>query len=216
MARRRAALTRERVLRAAVALADDHGIDAVTMRGLAAGLGVEAMSLYNHVDNKDDLLDGMVEVVAEEIDEPPTGSDWRAALRHRAMAAHQALLRHPWASALWASRMNVGPARMHHMDAFLRDLRSAGFEPGLLDLAFHTLQNHVLGHALQAASFPFDEDELPALGVRYLETFPTDRFPDLAAHIRFHIDEASAEGSSFAFGLDLLLDGLAAQAPPAR
>jgi AcrR family transcriptional regulator len=213
MAKRRKALDRERVLRAAVELADDQGIDALTMRALAARLGVEAMSLYNHVDNKDDLLDGMVDLVAEEIAEPPAGADWRTALRHRSIAAHDALLRHRWASALWASRMEVGPARMRHMDALLRDLRAAGFPPGLLDLAFHTLQNHVLGHALQAVSFPFEEEDLPALGARYLATFPTERFPDLADHVRFHMEEASAEGNSFEFGLDLLLDGLAALLP---
>jgi AcrR family transcriptional regulator len=213
VAKRRIPLDREQVLRAAVELADKQGIDALTMRGLAARLGVEAMSLYNHVDNKDDLLDGMVDLVAEEIDEPPDGVDWIGALRHRAIAAHDALLRHRWASALWASRMEVGPARLRHMDALLRDLRSAGFPPGLLDLAFHTLQNHVLGHALQAVSFPFDEEDLPSLGATYLATFPSERFPDLADHIRFHMQDTSTDGNSFEFGLDLLLDGLAALLP---
>jgi AcrR family transcriptional regulator len=201
-------LSRERILDAAVAMADAEGIDALTMRKLAGQLEVEAMSLYNHVANKDDLLDGMIELVAAEIEEPDEDAGWKAAIRQRAISAHDALLRHPWASILWASRMNVGPARMRHMDAMLRQLREAGFAPGLLDVAFHTLENHVVGHALQASSFPFDADDLPALSARYLEGFPSEGFPDLAAHIRHHMDQPASDVSSFEFGLDAILDAL--------
>jgi AcrR family transcriptional regulator len=201
-------LSRERVLRAAVALADAEGIDALTMRALASHLQVEAMSLYNHVANKDDLLDGMVELVAGEIEDPPEDADRRAAIRARSISAHQVLLRHPWSSMLWASRPTVGPVRMRHMDALLRDLRAAGFPPHLLDLAFHALQNHVVGHALQDASFPFAADDLPAMSARYLEDFPAEDFPDLAAHIRHHMDGPDDEVSSFEFGLDSILDAL--------
>jgi AcrR family transcriptional regulator len=205
---RRTPLTRERVLQAAVSMADTEGIEALTMRRLAGRLQVEAMSLYNHVDNKDDLLDGMIELVAAEIEEPDEDAAWKPAIRQRAISAHDALLRHPWSSILWASRMNVGPARMRHMDAMLRELREAKFAPGLLDVAFHTLENHVVGHALQASSFPFDADDLPALSARYLEGFPSEEFPDLAAHIRHHRDQPAGEVSSFEFGLDSILDGL--------
>jgi AcrR family transcriptional regulator len=205
---RRAPLSRDRILRAAVSMADAEGIDALTMRKLAGQLQVEAMSLYNHVANKDDLLDGMIELVAAEIEAPGEDAGWKAAIRQRAISAHDALLRHPWSSILWASRMNVGPARMRHMDAMLRELREAGFEPGLLDVAFHTLENHVVGHALQASSFPFDADDLPALSARYLEAFPAEEFPDLAAHIRHHMERPANEVSSFEFGLDSILDGL--------
>jgi AcrR family transcriptional regulator len=201
-------LSRERILQAAVAMADAEGIDALTMRGLASQLQVEAMSLYNHVVNKDDLLDGMIELVAAEIEAPDEAADWKAAVRRRAISAHDALLRHPWSSILWASRMNVGPARMRHMDAMLRQLREAGFAPGLLDVAFHTLENHIVGHALQASSFPFDAEDLPALSARYLEGFPSDEYPDLAAHIRHHMDRPADGVSSFEFGLDSILDAL--------
>jgi AcrR family transcriptional regulator len=206
--RQRTPLSRERILQAAVAMADAEGIDSLTMRGLASELQVEAMSLYNHVDNKDDLLDGMIELVAAEIDEPDEDAGWKAAIRQRAITVHDALLRHPWSSILWASRMNVGPARMRHMDGMLRELREAEFSPGLLDVAFHTLQNHVIGHALQASSFPFDADDLPALRARYLEGFPSEEYPDLAAHIRHHVDQPASEVSSFEFGLDSILDDL--------
>jgi AcrR family transcriptional regulator len=205
---RRTPLTRERILQAAVSMADAGGIDALTMRGLASQLQVEAMSLYNHVDNKDDLLDGMIELVAAEIEQPDEDAGWKAAIRQRAISAHDAMLRHPWSSILWTSRMNVGPARMRHMDAMLRELREARFTPGLLDVAFHALQNHIVGHALQASSFPFDADDLPALSARYLEGFPSEEFPDLAAHIRHHMDQPAREVSSFEFGLDSILDAL--------
>jgi AcrR family transcriptional regulator len=204
----RTPLSRERILQAAVFMADAEGIDALTMRGLAGQLQVEAMSLYNHVDNKDDLLDGMIELVAVEIEDPDADAGWKAAIRQRAISAHDALLRHPWSSILWASRMNVGPARMRHMDAMLRELREAGFTPGVLDVAFHTLENHIVGHALQASSFPFDADDLPALSASYLEGFPADEYPDLAAHIRHHMEQPANDMSSFEFGLDSILDGL--------
>jgi AcrR family transcriptional regulator len=205
---KRRPLSRERILRAAVSLADAEGIDSLTMRALASQLQVEAMSLYNHVDNKDDLLDGMVDLIAGEVREPAEGADWRSAIRQRAIATHDALLRHPWSSLLWASRTSVGPARMRLMDAMLRELREGGFSSGLLDVAFHALNNHIVGHALQAATFPFDADDLPAMSARTLETFPAEDHPDLAAHIRHHLEEPDGEVSSFEFALDAILDAL--------
>ena len=203
-------LNRDRILRAAIELADAEGIDALTMRALAANLHVEAMSLYNHVDGKDDLLDGMVEQVAAEVEEPSGDAGWRASLRERATSLHRVLVEHPWSSMLWASRITLGPARLRLMDGMLRDLRRAGFAPGLLDLAFHTVNNHIVGHALQHASFPFEVDELPAMSARYLEDFPAADYPDLAAHIRYHLQSADGDGSSFDFGLTAILDALEA------
>lgn len=203
----RVPLSRDLVLQTAVTMADAHGIDALTMRGLAGQLQVEAMSLYNHVNNKDDILDGMIEIVAAEIEDPDDAADWKTRIRQRAISAHDALQAHPWSSILWTSR-NIGPARMRYMDAMLRELREAGFSLALLDVAFHTLENHIVGHALHATNFPFDVDDLPALSVRYLESFPAGDYPDLAAHIRHHIDVPAGEISSFEFGLDAILDAL--------
>jgi AcrR family transcriptional regulator len=208
-ARRRAPLSRERILDAAVALADGEGLDSLTMRKLAAQLHVEAMSLYNHVANKDDLLDGMIDQVAAEIVAAPEGADWRARLRARALSAHDALLRHRWSSVLWASRTTLGPARMRHMDAMLRELREAGFGIELLDVAFHTLENHVVGHALQASSFPVETADVPEMIRAFLASFPEDDYPDLAAHVRHHAAPSASDVSSFAFGLDAILDALA-------
>lgn len=205
---RRIPLSRERILRAAVSLADAAGIESLTMRGLASQLQVEAMSLYNHVASKDDLLDGLLDLVASEIEQPDAGVDWRTATRRRAVSAHDALLRHPWASILWASRGHVGPARMRHLDGMLRGLREAGFPPGVLDIGFHTLENHIVGHALQLSSFPFEAEDLPAMSARYLEGFPAEEYPDLAAHIRHHLEEVDGEVSAFEFGLDAILDAL--------
>src|ERR1700737_854320 len=118
-AKPRAALSRERVLRAAIVLADTGGIEAMTMRQVGQKLGVEAMSLYNHVANKDDILDGIVDLVFSEIDLPAGGADWRPAMRRRAVSAHEALLRHPWAPSMMQSRINPGPATLRHHDSVL-------------------------------------------------------------------------------------------------
>src|ERR1700731_1417540 len=126
-AKRRASLTRERILRAAISLADRDGIESLSMRKLGYELGVEAMSLYNHVRNKVDMLDGMVDVVFSEIDLPADGVDWRTAMRKRAISARQALLRHPWAIGLMESRATPGPATLRHHDSVLGSLRMAGF-----------------------------------------------------------------------------------------
>ncbi|GAA4425040.1 TetR/AcrR family transcriptional regulator C-terminal domain-containing protein [Actinokineospora soli] len=205
-AERRAPLTRDRVLDVAVAVADTRGLDALSMRALGRELGVEAMSLYNHVSNKDDLLDAMVDRVVGEID-LGDGRTWRDRARARAVSAHGVLVRHPWAARLWTSRLSLGPARMRYMDTALRDLRDAGFAPGPLDSAYHTIENHIVGHALQAIGFPLAEEDLEQAGKDFLATFPTAEFPDLAAHIRHHIDHPT-QGDGFEFGLDLILDGL--------
>src|SRR6266699_7253525 len=126
-AKRRAALSRERILRAAIGLADRGGFELLSMRKLGDKLGVEAMSLYNHVRNKEDLLDGMVDVVFNEIDLPPGGVAWRTAMRQRATSLRQTLIRHPWANGLMESRATPGPANLRHHDAVLGSLRGAGF-----------------------------------------------------------------------------------------
>lgn len=204
---RRKTLNRDRVVAAGVALADAEGIGALTMRRLGGALEVEGMALYNHVRNKDDLLDGMLDRVAGEIDLPDCGSDWRDHARRRAISAHAALMRHPWAAALWTSSINLGPARMRYLDSALRCLREAGFPPGLLDRAFHTIEDHIFGHALQALGFPLDEDQMKQEGEHFLDSFPVEDHPDLAAHIRYHLQHHE-DGDGFEFGLDLIIDSL--------
>jgi AcrR family transcriptional regulator len=208
MARRRTPLSRERVLRAALVLADKGGVEALSMRKLAQELGVEAMSLYNHVANKDDILAGIVELVSREIEPPPDDAEWKPALRRSAISAHDALLRHPWASSLRMGRRGANPTTMQHADAILRTLRRAGFSPDLTYHAFHTLQSHVSGFTLQELNFPYDADRLKKMATRFLRDFPTDEYPDLAEHVRQHIEPRDEHKGTFEFGLDLILDGL--------
>lgn len=203
----RVPLTRDRILQTAVAVADAEGIEALSMRRLGQALGVEAMSLYNHVTNKDDVLGGMLDIVAAEIAPDPTAEGWRAVVRSQAVATHDALLRHPWAGLLWVTAP-VGPARLRHMDTLLRSLRKAGFPPLLLDRAFHTILNHVIGHAIQRVNLPVSAGDMAEGAARFLATLDVQAYPDLAAHIRWHAGRPAGD-DEFEFGLDLLLDGLA-------
>src|SRR5688572_26738836 len=155
----RTPLSRERVLRAAVALADAHGIESLTMRRLGEELSVEAMSLYKHVANKSDLLDGMTDAVFGEIALPVIGAAWRPAMRDRAISARAALNRHPWATTLVSSRTSPGPATLHHHDTVIGTLRAGGFSIELAAHAFSAIDSYVYGFALQEATLPFDTVE---------------------------------------------------------
>src|SRR5687767_12016392 len=158
----RVPLSRDRVLRAAVAFADEHGIASVSMRKLGEALGVEAMSLYNHVANKDQLLDGMVDIVFSEVGLPSGDVDWKTALRQRAVSARQVLSHHRWAIGLMESRTSPGPATLRHHDAVIGCLRGAGFSVAMAAHAFSLLDSYVYGFALQEATLPFDTAEQTA------------------------------------------------------
>jgi AcrR family transcriptional regulator len=205
-AARREPLSRERVLRAAVALADQGGIGSLTMRRLGQELGVEAMSLYKHVKNKDDLLDGIVDLVVGDIDVPPTGTPWKAAMRHRAISAHELMLAHPWAALQVMSRFNIGPGMTRYLDATLGRLREGGFSiDGALD-AWHTLDSHIYGFTLQELGLPFDVEETQQVSADVLQQLPADEFPHVVEVITKIMKTGRVE--DFEFGLDLILDGL--------
>ncbi|WP_304452730.1 TetR/AcrR family transcriptional regulator [Nocardiopsis sp. YSL2] len=206
-AEHRVTLSRQRVIEAGVRLADAQGAEALSMRRLGRELGVEAMALYNHVDNKDDLLDGMIEWAADEIELPEDSTDWRRFTRRRAVSAHAVLMRHTWLPALWTSRITLGPVRMRYMDHALRSLREAGFPPDLLDRGYHAIEDHIVGHAMRAIGFALDDEQMRQLGEPMLRSSPLAEFPDLVAHIRHHLEQPS-HGEGFEFGLDLILDGL--------
>jgi AcrR family transcriptional regulator len=178
------------------------------MRKLAQELGVEAMSLYNHVANKDEILDGIVELVANAIELPPDETDWQAAMRRRVISAHEALSRHPWAARLWMGGRTMGGARPRFANSVLRGLREAGFSDDLTYHGFHVLQSHVLGFALQERSFDFSKKKLEQMAARFLREFPADEYPDLAEHVKQHLEPHDAHRGTFEFGLDLILDGL--------
>jgi len=202
----RVPLTRERVLRAAIDLADQRGIGSLTMRALGTELGVEAMSLYNHVRSKDDILDGIVDLVLGDIDVPGTGTPWKKAMRHRALSAHKVLLAHPWAAVLMMSRYNIGPGMTAYLDATFGRLREGGFSiEGALD-AWNTLDSHLYGFTLQELNLPFEPDAAPQVSAEVLGQLSTDQFPHVTEVIG-HV-MVSGRREDFAFGLDLILDGL--------
>lgn len=206
----RAALTRVLVVRAAIGLADTHGLASLTMRKLGAHLGVEAMSLYHHVARKSDLLDGMVDEVFAEMD-LPTGEDWQASIRRRASSARDVLRRHPWAIGLLDSRTAPGPATLRHHEAVLAVLRGAGFSVALAAHAYALLDSYVYGSALQEASLPFQTpEEATLVAEAMLAELSTTEYPHLTEMAVEHVLVPGYDfGDEFAFGLDLLLEGLA-------
>jgi AcrR family transcriptional regulator len=206
----RTPLSRGRVLRAALALADAGGIDSLTMRRLGEELGVEAMSLYKHVANKSDLLDGMTDAVFGEIELPSPGDEWRGAMRDRAVSARAVLNRHPWATALMSSRTSPGPATLHHHDTVIGTLLAAGFPIPLAAHAFSAIDSYIYGFALQEATLPFETAEDAAeVAQAMFARMAADQYPHLTQFTVQHVLQPGYDyADEFEYGLDLLLDGL--------
>jgi AcrR family transcriptional regulator len=209
-ARPRAPLSRERVLRAALALADEGGIEALTMRRLGERLQVEAMSLYNHIAGKDDILDGIVDLVFGEIEVPSDGGDWKTAMRRRAISARDVLVRHPWAPSLMQSRTKPGPATLRHHDSVIGSLREAGFSIDMAAHAFSVMDGYIYGYALQLVNLPSHTSaESAELAETILRELPAHKYPYLAEMIIEHAMKPGYDyAEEFDFGLDLILDGL--------
>jgi AcrR family transcriptional regulator len=206
----RSRLSRERVLSAAMAHADAGGLEALSMRKLADELGVAPMALYRHVANRDDLVDGMVDVVFSEIDLPSTSGDWGAAMRQRAISVRDVLARHRWAIGLMESRANPGPANLRHHDAVIGSLRAAGFDMDQVAHAYAALDAYIYGFALTKMNLPFDDtSDIAATAQTMLEPFPVNEYPNLVAFITEHAMKPGYDfGDEFEYGLDLILDGL--------
>jgi AcrR family transcriptional regulator len=204
----RTPLSRERVLRAAIRLADEGGFESLSMRKLGQELGVQAMSLYNHVAGKDDIRDGIVDIVWTEI-EIARGPDWKAGIRASAISAHDALVAHRWACSLMMKTTAVSLARMRWMESILGTLREGGFSANLTHHAYHALDSHITGFTLWQVSFPFEtEAELVDMAQTFLREFPLDEYPYVAEHVVQHLPESKPDDESeFEFGLDLILDG---------
>jgi AcrR family transcriptional regulator len=205
-------LTRERVLRTAVALADERGLEALTMRNLAKELGVEAMSLYNHVANKGDLLDGMIESVFTEIEPPAAGGDWKAELRKRAVSTREALLRHRWAVGQMEGRTSHGPSNMKVHDAVLGCLRAAGFSIEMTVHAMSVQDAYIYGFALQQTDMSSQtaEDfaaEAQRQMVAYADALAD--YPHLVEVVGGYVAKAGYDyDREFLFGFEVILDGL--------
>jgi AcrR family transcriptional regulator len=205
---RRAPLTPEKVMRAALRLADEDGLDALSMRNLAQALKVEAMSLYNHVASKERILDGLVELVVSEIDAPSIGGDWKAAMRRRALSAHSVLMRHPWATMLFVSRMNIGPNMLRYVDATIGCLRAAGFSYPMADHAWTALDAFTYGFTLQKLNFPLDPAQYASSAAKFLPLIPVEQFPHLNGMSQEVIAGRHDGLHQLELGLELLLEGL--------
>ena len=205
----RAPLTKDRVLRAAIAFADEKGIESLSMRKLGQVLGVEAMSLYKHVANKEDMLDGMVDIVFGEIAIPSETVPWKQAMRERAISAREALSRHPWAIGLTESRVKPGPANLRHHDSVMRCLRQAGFTVAMAVHAYSALDSYIYGFALQEQSLPFRSSEEFGEGAAVMaRQLPEGEYPHLAETVADLTRSGYDFSDEFEFGLNLMLDGL--------
>jgi len=200
------------VLRAAVALADEVGFESLTMRKLAKELGVEAMSLYNHVASKDDLLDGMIDIVFGEIELPSTDVDWKTALRTRAVSTREALARHRWAIGLMEGRTNHGPANLRVHDAVLGCLRAAGFSVEMTVHAYSVQDAYIYGFALQETDMSSESaTDFAAEAQRQMREYAAvlDDYPHLVEVVGGYVAKRGYDyATEFVFGLDLILDGL--------
>jgi AcrR family transcriptional regulator len=202
-------LSRERILRAALELADEGGIESLTMRKLGQALGFEAMSLYHHVADKDDVLDGVLDLVLAESEPPSPTGDWDDAIRASAISVHDALRRHPWSCPLLMSPGRIRPARLRYMDLLLGRLREAGFSPETTYHAYHVLDGHIFGFSLWEASHTYSAEEASNFAATFAQTITADAYPYLHEHAQQHFSEGPhREVSAFEFGLDLIIDGL--------
>ena len=203
-------LGREQVLRAAIAQADMGGLETVSMRKLAEGLEFAPMALYRHVASRDDLIDGMVDIVFSEIDVPPAGGDWTTDMRRRAISVRDVLGRHRWAIGLMESRRNPGPASLRHHDAVIGSLRAGGFDMAMAAHAYSLLDRYIYGFALTKMNLPFEtEEEVAEVAQGMLEPFAPDEYPNLVAFITEHAMQPGYDyADEFEYGLDLVLGGL--------
>jgi len=194
-------------------LADTAGLEAISMRKLAEALGVEAMSLYNHVPNKEALIDDMVDRVVGEIALPSPGKPWRGELRRRANSALHVLIRHPWAALPMISRMNTGARMLSYMDRTHGCLLAAGFDHAKADQARHLMDSHIYGFALQEIHFPIRPEDYAASADAFLPRLPASVYPHLRSVAEAIVSGKYDGRNSFSFGLELILDGLAQKIP---
>jgi AcrR family transcriptional regulator len=210
-------LSRERVLWGAVAVADAGGIDSLTIRSLSQKLGVKPMSVYYYVANKDEILDGIVDLVFSEIELPAADGDWRAEIRRRADSARRVLRAHPWAIGLMESRTSPGPATLRHHDAVIATLRAAGFSRELTAHAYALLDSYTYGFALQEVGLPFDgSDTVADVAEPIMDRFSTGEYPHLVdMATEYYLRPGYDFGDEFHWGLNLILDALTRSATPA-
>lgn len=217
-AKPRQTLSRERVLEGAVALADEIGLEALTIRRLAEALGTKPMTIYYHVPSKDEIVDGMVEIVFSEIEKPPVDGDWKSAMRTRCLSAREVIRRHPWAAPLMESRMSPGPENLGHHEAVLACLRRGGLSYQMMAHAYAILDGFIYGFCFDEAMLPAQGagDEFAEITADIAAAFDPSAYPHLVDFSVNHVFQPGYNfGDSFEFGLDLILDGIE-QAATAR
>lgn len=214
---RRLPLSRERVMDCALELADESGIAALTIRSLAHRMGTKPMSLYHYVANKDEILDGIVDLVFSEIDLPSADQPWQDEMRRRADGVRGALSRHPWAIGLLESRTSPGPATLRHHEATLGSLRAAGFSVQMTAHAYALLDSYIYGFALQEAALPFKgRDTAADMTTAIVERFSNGEYPHMVEIANDHVLKPGYDfADEFIFGLDLILEGLSRAVPKA-
>ncbi len=209
-AKPRTPLSRERVLRAAMAMADEGGIESLSMRKLADVLGVKAMSLYNHVANKADVVDGIVDAAWGEIVVPSGEADWKTEIREIAISAHETMLRHPWASGL-QMRETPGPARFRYGEALLGCFRKAGFSKNLTYHAYHIIEGYILGFTFQVLNYQaVDPEQFAGIAASFLRGEFLAEYPHFTEHVQQHMEPEPGQDdvNAYELGIDLILDGL--------
>jgi len=207
----RSRLNREKVLTAAIELADRDGLDSLTMRRLGEKLGVEAMSIYAHVANKEDLLTGMIDAVFADIELPSLSDDWKTAIRKRSVSFRDALSRHPWATSVKDSGTAPGPGTLRHLDTALGTLRNGGLSLALTAHAISAIDSYVYGFAMREKSLPLKTEEEAAIVAQILLTdLPAAEYPYLAELTANQVLQPGYRyANEFEFGLDLVLDAIA-------
>jgi len=212
MSDHREPLTRTRILDAALELADEGGVDAISMRKLGNRLGVEAMSLYNHIANKDEILDGLIETVLGEIDTPSVDDDWKDGMRRRATSAREVFRRHPWAmEVVERHSQSTSPQRLAYHDEILGVLRNAGYDDRFAMRTFSILDAYIFGFILQELSLSFDDDAgLQEVGADLMRQM-AESYPHLTQVTANAMAQGYDQAEEFRFGLDLILDALERQ-----
>ncbi len=206
---KRSPLTRARILEAALEVADTQGLSALTMRALADALGTGPMAVYHHVSGKEEILDGLVEQIFAEIEDPVPGRAWRPEITRRCESARAVLAAHPWAVTLIESRSTPGPNSLRHHDAVIGTFRQAGFSVPLTAHAYALIDSYVYGFAVQEATLPFDGSDIGDLAEDIMSTLPVEEYPHFAEFVVEHAMKPGYDfGNEFAYGLDLVLDGL--------
>jgi len=206
----RVPLSRDRVLRAAVDVADTGGIGSLTIRSLAQELGVKPMSVYHYVANKDEIIDGIVDLVYSEIELPTSDGDWYSAMRRRAISARRVLRIHPWAIPLLQSRTSPGPATLAHHNAVIGSLRAGGFSVEMTAHAFALIDSYVFGFALSENSLPINGPEtVSEVAESMMLQYLAQAYPSLLEFTNEHVLKPGYDfGAEFEFGLNVILDGL--------